>query len=109
MGTWGSSAWDNDSAADWYADLFEKTKLAQYVAETLGKDPEEEPEEVRAAAYFLVVLGKTYVWPIEFLDDHLALAIKKLEVIAQLYEEENPDAIAEITAEIEALKAALSA
>lgn len=28
MGTWDKLPWDNDAAADWFAELFEKTKLA---------------------------------------------------------------------------------
>ena len=35
MGAWGMAAWDNDGAADWFGDLFAKTKLAARVEKTL--------------------------------------------------------------------------
>ena len=38
MGTWGPASWDNDSAADWFARMFEETKLAEYVERTLNLD-----------------------------------------------------------------------
>ena len=34
MGTWDKLPWDNDAAADWFAELFEKTKLAKHVEDT---------------------------------------------------------------------------
>jgi hypothetical protein len=37
MVAWGTAAWDNDGAADWFGDMFEKTKLAKYVEKTLKR------------------------------------------------------------------------
>ena len=81
MGTWGHEPWDNDQAADWYAELFEKTKFADYIEQTLQLDVSENYDEIRAAAFVLVVLGRTYIWPVEVLNKHLTLAIEKLESI----------------------------
>jgi len=48
MSAWAAAAWDNDSAADWFGDMFDATGLAKYVEETLERDVEEYHEEVRA-------------------------------------------------------------
>jgi hypothetical protein len=84
MGAWGIAAWENDTAADWFGDLFDSTGLAKNVEETLNRDPEEHHEEIRAAAYLLVALGRVYIWPINELENHLVLAITKLEEIKRL-------------------------
>ena len=108
MGTWDSGAWENDSAADWFGDMFDATGLAKYVEETLNGDTEEFHEEIRAAAYILVSLGKTFIWPIDDLDNHLALAISKLEQIKELEVYQSaPDVIDQIGAEIAVLKSRL--
>jgi hypothetical protein len=65
MGAWATAPWDNDGAADWFGDMFDDTGLAKYVAATLERDPEEYHEEIRAAAYLLVALGRTYIWPVK--------------------------------------------
>ncbi|WP_206026375.1 hypothetical protein [Roseimicrobium sp. ORNL1] len=84
MGDWGNLPWDNDSAADWFGDLFDETKLANRVEATLKLDAKDSPEEVRAAAAMVLLLGHTYVWPIDKLDEHLTLAADRLEEILKL-------------------------
>ena len=108
MGTWGPASWDNDSAADWFARMFEETKLAEFVERTLNLDPQDEPEEIRAAAYILVALGQTYTWPIEDLDRHLVLAVAKLEAIKSLYEKNDPHYDTTINQEIAKLKSEMT-
>ena len=49
MGAWGYEPWDDDLAADWFGDLFEKTKLADRVERTLRKKDVEELERLIAA------------------------------------------------------------
>jgi hypothetical protein len=107
MGSWGSAPWDDDLAADWFANLFEATKLARRVEKTLNhRDLEEYAAEVRAAAYVLIALGMNYIWPVDDLDRHLNLAISKLEAIREL-----PDyaGMPEIDEEIAILKSRLLA
>ena len=95
MGAWGTAAWDNDDAADWFGDLFDDTKLAQRVEKALKtKDIEENSGKIRAAAYMLVALGRVYIWPVDDLDRHLKLAIEKLEAISKLDEYEGDESIA---------------
>lgn len=108
MGAWDINAWDNDSAADWFADLFEKTQLAHYVETSLLSDPEDEPEVIRAAAYILLKMGKVYIWPIDDLKRHLLLAIEKLELVQQFYADDGQeDFIEAIQQEIDGLRANL--
>ena len=108
MGTWATAPWENDGAADWFGDMFETTGLAKYVEETLQRDVEEFHEEVRAAAYVLVALGHVFIWPIDDLDNHLALAIAKLEEVKALDTyQEVPDLVKAIDEEIAVLKSRL--
>jgi Domain of unknown function (DUF4259) len=105
MGAWGTAAWDNDGGADWFGDLFDATGVAKYVEETLQRDAEEYHEDIRAAAYLLVVLGRVYIWPIDDLDRHLALAVAKLEEIRalEIYQEVS-DFVTAIDEEIAVLR-----
>jgi len=109
MGAWGMSPWDNDAAADWFGDLLEELPLAQRVESTLKLDAAEHHEEIRAAAALLIMLGRTYIWPIDDLDRHLQLAIERLEELRPLYGElGGEDWIAALDAEIAVLSARLA-
>lgn len=79
MGTWGFEPWENDAAADWFAQMHAQTRLAAYVEKTLALDIVDSYEEIRAAAAMLVAFGREYTWPVESLQDHLALAAHKLQ------------------------------
>lgn len=106
MGAWGSLPWDNDAAADWFGNVFDKTKLAKHVEEALKSDADDGFEEIRAAATVVLLLCHNYVWPVKDIDRHLALAVSRLEEVSQLEEyQEDSDALEQIHAEIEALKA----
>jgi|APSaa5957512622_1039677.scaffolds.fasta_scaffold137065_2 hypothetical protein len=84
MGAWDNTIWGNDSAADWFCELFEKTKLREKVRECLEMDMNLYCEDIRAAAYILIVLGRTYIWSgVQDLDDDLSLAIKRMEELQQ--------------------------
>ncbi len=78
MGMWGYEPWDNDTAADWFADLFDSTKLRDRWFEGIQADPEDEPETVRAAAWMFIQFGKVYVWPVTTLDADRAATIDAL-------------------------------
>jgi len=109
MSAWATAAWDNDSVADWFGDMFDATGLAKYVEETLERDVEEYHEEIRAAAYMVVALGRVYIWPINDLDNHLALAISKLKEIKALEIYQGvPDFVKAIDEEIAVLKSRLT-
>jgi hypothetical protein len=65
-------------------------------------------EEIRAAAYLLVALGRVYIWPVDDLDRHLALAISKLEAIREMEIYQEVSGFVEtIDAEIGVLKSRL--
>jgi hypothetical protein len=108
MGTWGHHPWENDSAADWFGDMFDKTKLADVVEETLKRDLEDSADEIRAAATVLLAFGHTFIWPIEKLDGHLALAADRLEAIkkSEVYAEA-PEIEEAISREIDELRSRL--
>jgi hypothetical protein len=105
MGAWGKLPWDNDGAADWFGDLFDKTKLAKQVEDTLKLDAEDSHEEIRAAASVLLFLGRVYVWPVHDLDRHLSLAADRLEEVSRLdVIAESPEIVEEIRGEIQELR-----
>jgi hypothetical protein len=108
MGKWDIEPWDDDKAADWFADLFERTKLAQHVEAALNGNPNGESEKIRAAASLLIFLGRPFVWPIDDLNRHLALAADRLEEVARLEEAgdlgPSPELVAQIRLEIEELR-----
>ena len=107
MGAWGVAPWDSDSAADWYGDLFDEIPLAVKVEETLNADPEEYAEEIRAAAALLIMLGRTYMWPVDDMDRHLELAIAQMEKVQATYEDE-PEFASAVAEEITVLKSRLA-
>jgi uncharacterized protein DUF4259 len=83
MGMWGFEPWDNDLAADWLVELFQKGKIAERVVKALERrDIEEYWPEIRAAAHVVAVLGD--VWPADVLRAHHQLAIDKLEAVKQV-------------------------
>ncbi len=105
MGAWDKFPWDNDGAADWFADLFEKTQLAKQVEDTLKLQVEDSHEEIRAAASVVLFLGRTYIWPVHDLDRHLTLAADQLEAVSRLdVIGESPELVEEIRAEIQELR-----
>jgi hypothetical protein len=110
MGAWGKLPWDNDGAADWFGDLFDKTKLAKYVEDTLKLDVEESHEEIRAAASILLFLGRVYIWPVHDLNRHLALAADRLEDVIRVdVIAESPELVEELHAEIQELRSRIKA
>jgi len=105
MGAWDKFPWDNDAAADWFDKLFNQTKLAKHVEDTLNLDVSNDHEEIRAAASVLLFLGRPYIWPVHDLDRHLTLAAGQLEKISVLEEiTESPEFVDQIRAEIQELR-----
>jgi Domain of unknown function (DUF4259) len=105
MGAWGKLPWDNDGAADWFGDLFEKTKLAKHVEDTLRLDVQDSHEEIRAAASVLLFLGRSYIWPVKDLDRQLTLAADRLEEISRVTViAESPEFVDKIHTEIQELR-----
>ncbi len=84
MGYWGMAPWDNDQAADWFLEVFEKTGLANVVADTLAQEiePGSSIDQIRAAAALLILLGRNYVYS-EQLEEHLALAVRRMKAIRE--------------------------
>lgn len=102
---WAFNPWDNDSAADWYDEFMDDTKLRSAWLKGINKDATEEFEEVRAAISIYLMLGRVYVWPIDHLDDDLALCIAQSEKILNLPQvQESGELVEQIRAELKALE-----
>ncbi len=113
MGTWDNKPWDNDRAADWFGKLMDQTELPLKVRNTLLLCNEEDlygdnTPVLRAAVYCVLQFCRVYVWPINFLDSDLELAIKATKKILQdeeyCYSEE---IISEIQEELKQLETRL--
>ncbi len=76
MGAWGEKPYDNDTAADWFDHLFNKTKFAAEVEKGLASD---NIDEQRAAAFVVEKLAvSVYVWPFDSYDRLIGKAIDVL-------------------------------
>ncbi|GAA1413374.1 hypothetical protein AUR04nite_31180 [Glutamicibacter uratoxydans] len=84
MGAWGTSPWDNDDAADWFADFFDSVDVDARI--TAAFEDEDEHDQIRAACYMLNVLGRTYVWPGD-LDALDSLLERGKELLSTMLEE----------------------
>lgn len=107
---WGYEPWDNDRAADWFAEVIGDAGLATSVRTTLQKVValeyiDDEATIVRAACYCLLKFGHVYVWPINDLKADLQLGITALEKV--LEEEENEKIKSLINLEIAELQTRL--
>lgn len=98
MGSWGFEPWENDGAADWFHFLHDETGLRDYVVDTIKRGAKHGAhgltiswhwEEVRAAAFVMQQLAKTYMWPVRTLDSDIKFAIKELEKIIHLIQAKN--------------------
>ena len=78
MGAWFYGPIDNDAAADWMGDTMHKSKLPKLIEKGLKSKSQ---DVVRAAAFLLEQVGYTYMYDIEVLDKHLALAVEKLDAL----------------------------
>lgn len=109
MGAWGFEPWENDLAADWFAELFQKGKIAERVEKALRKqDVEEYWPEIRAAAHVITALGD--VWPPDQLAAHHQLAMAQLEAVKHSPDFDGDAAMAaEIDAQIAVLRARVEA
>jgi hypothetical protein len=87
MGSWATEAYGNDGAARWFDQMFEITGLAGYGEKTMQLNIAERHQEVRAAAFVMSALGRGHIWPADLLEDHLTLAVAKLQEIKVLYQE----------------------
>lgn len=108
MGCWGVKPFENDSAADWFGDLWDEMPVPSKVEETLKLDLEDNHEEIRAAAHVLLQLGETYIWPVGFIDRHCDLAARRLEEIKAMEIYSDADFQAEIQKEIDILRSRIS-
>lgn len=104
MGAWGSCAWENDAAADWFSDLFERTGLAQELEKCLRSSFDNGFEEVRAAAYVVSLLARTYIYPVDDIDGHRSLARERLmEILRDFADDIDSDTERRIRSEIDNL------
>jgi hypothetical protein len=104
----GTKPYENDSAADWFSNLWDEFAIPSKVEETLKLDLEDNHEEIRAAAYMLLQLGDTYIWPVYSIDRHCDLAARRLEEMRAMELYSGDEFQAEMQKEIEILRSRIS-
>ena len=72
MGAWGMEPWDNDSAADWFGDLWREGNVVDAVLTALTGAGD---ESTVAALWLCSHLCRVYVWPIDRYDETLDAGI----------------------------------
>lgn len=109
MGAWGLDPWDNDTAADWFADLWRDSPVVDRVLEALRQDGD---ESTVAALWLCSELCRVYIWPIDRLDETVEAAIAAAERILAGEDEEglvemwdDPDFNAQIEELLETMRA----
>ena len=108
MGSWGVKPYENDSAADWFGNLWDEFPVPSRVEETLKLDLEDSHEEIRAAAHVIIQLGEIFIWPVDSIDRHRDLAARRLEEIKAMNIYSGADFQAELQKEIEKLRSRIS-
>jgi hypothetical protein len=78
VGAWGEQPWENDSAADWFGDLWDGTPIVERVHAGLRS---EDSFEAVAALWTCSHLCRVYVWPVATIDDTLELGISAADRI----------------------------
>jgi hypothetical protein len=79
MGAWGFKAYENDGAADWFADMHAVTGVRDHVVATLRQGAQRSGTgAIRGAAHVVEKLGHVYTWPVGRWEDDIRLAIKAL-------------------------------
>jgi hypothetical protein len=114
MGAWGVQPWDNDKAADWFADFFGDLDIGALRAAFKYYD---DWEKIRAACYVLQALGRVYVWPAEHHDDLKELLEKGIDHLDKMLHPpdkdwdflelwgNNPEVIASVQQQLDELRA----
>lgn len=90
MGAWGEKAWENDEAADWFAEFITKvdTEFILEEAEQAMKY-DDNYEIVRAIAYIIGHLGNNYIWPSNNLDRLNKVKDKLIHYYQNMLDEES--------------------
>lgn len=90
MGAWGDEPWDNDNAADWFGALWDDLPIVERVQAGLQAD---DSWEMVAALWLCSQLCRTYVWPIDALEETRRLAVAAAD---QILSGHDPDGYLEL-------------
>lgn len=90
---WGYQAWENDAAADLFAQFVSDTGFVSQVRKTLKSLDasdclDDELYLARVCAFCLIKFGRVYIWPISELDSDLKLCIKVLNTCILVEDDE---------------------
>lgn len=103
MGNWGIQPWQNDSAADWLDSFSKRTQLSERIEMALTL-PDENIEDVRAAAYLLLRFAEAGTWLLDEPEQLVSLAIERLSgaIDSEIYT--TPEFVEIVQAEVDALR-----
>jgi hypothetical protein len=108
MGAWGKEPYANDTACDWFIGAMQDGPLTERIEEALHSGNE---DEVRAAAFLLEKVAYGYVYPSAQRQQHIELAVSKLQRMLELewikIWDEPEEIRAELRRQIDALRVRL--
>lgn len=77
--------WRNDTTADWFGDVMDRTGFVECIAATLEEEVDDcSLDRIRGAAFVLICLGRNFVWPPDHLEMDLTKASRKLTECIEL-------------------------
>jgi len=79
MGSWGFLPLKNDAALDWLQQLFDEAGLVAYIEASLNLNLHKDPEDIRAAAFFVRTLVEVGLWPHHQRAKLINLAVLRLQ------------------------------
>ena len=101
MGAWGTKAWENDAALNWYDQVMEQANLVGLIDETLASDVRENCEEIRAAASILWMLNEPEIWAAGIYQQFVNRAVTQYKEILSSGVYQNESMLYEVDRELE--------
>ncbi|HAA2288004.1 TPA_asm: hypothetical protein GEG06_00255 [Listeria monocytogenes] len=114
MGAWGFDPWDSDEAADWFGEFMKHVDI-DFITQTVEEveNNEYDYERIRAVSYIVEMLGKSYIWPVDYYEDLDKMVEKLINLLTLMIEPDsdfldmwgnNPEIIIAVQKQIDVLK-----
>lgn len=114
MGAWGFDPWDSDEAADWFGEFMKHVDI-DFIIQTVEEveNNEYDYERIRAVSYIVEMLGKSYIWPVDYYEDLDKMVEKLINLLTLMIEPDSdfldmwgndPEIIIAVQKQIDVLK-----
>ncbi|MBC1544133.1 DUF4259 domain-containing protein [Listeria sp. FSL L7-0233] len=114
MGAWGFDPWDSDEAADWFGEFMKHVDI-DFIIQTVEEveNNEYDYDRIRAVSYIVEMLGKSYIWPVDYYENLDKMVEKLINLLTLMIEPDsdfldmwgnNPEIKIAVQKQIDALK-----